>query len=64
MTMNAGWHWRASVRRAPRYVNIPYWPHRILVVGWGRLDRRGMFHDHQPCLHRMTLRHCCPGRTS
>jgi len=54
-----GLHWRASILHAPRYVNIPYWPHRIIVIGWGRLDSHGKFHDHQPCFHRMTLHHCC-----
>ncbi len=57
-----GWHWAASLCRAPLYVNIPYWPHRIIVIGWGRLGRRGTFRYHQPCCYRMTLRHCCPGR--
>lgn len=57
-----GWHWAASLRRAPLYVNVPYWPHRIVVVGWGRLSRRAVFHPHQPCCYRLTLRHCCPGR--
>jgi hypothetical protein len=58
------WHWRASIRRAPRFMNIPYAPHRIIVIGWGRLDRRGRFHYHQPCFYLMTLRHCCPGRAA
>ncbi len=56
-----GRHW--AVRLWPRpYVNVPYWPHRIVVIGWGRLDRRGKFHGHQPCCYRMILRNCCPGR--
>ena len=55
-----GWHWAASLRRDPRYVNIPYWPHRILVIGWGRLAADGAFRYHQPCCYRMRLLHCCP----
>jgi hypothetical protein len=58
-----GLHWAASIRHAPRYVNIPYWPHRIIVIGWGRLGRDGRFHGHQPCLHLMTLHHCCENAT-
>ena len=57
-----GWHWAASIRRAPRYLNIPYAPHRIVVIGWGRLSRRGVFHPCQPCLYRMRLKRCCPRR--
>jgi hypothetical protein len=57
-----GWHWAVSLRRDPRYVNIPYWPHRILVIGWGRLSRRAVFHPWQPCCYRLRLRYCCPAR--
>ena len=56
-----GWHWAVSLHD-PRYVNIPYWPHRILVIGWGRLGRDAAFRPHQPCCYRMRLEHCCPGR--
>lgn len=59
-----GWHWAASLRHAPRYVNIPYRPHRIIVIGWGRLSRRAVFHPNQPCCYRMVLRHCCPARAA
>lgn len=57
-----GWHWKASIRLEPRYVNVPYWPHRIIVIGWGRLSRRAVFHRNQPCLYRMRLEHCCAVR--
>lgn len=50
-----GLHWRASIKRAPRYLNIPYWPHRIIIIGWGRLDRHGRFHPRQPCVRLMAL---------
>lgn len=55
-----GWHWAASLRHEPLYVNIPYRPHRILVIGWGRLARDGTFRNHQPCAYRMRLLYCCP----
>lgn len=54
-----GLHWQASIRRDPRFVNIPYWPHRIIVIGWGRLGRDATFHPHQICCYRMNLQHCC-----
>ena len=54
-----GWHWAVSLHD-PRYVNIPYWPHRILVIGWGRLGRDAAFRPNQPCCYRMRLLHCCP----
>lgn len=58
--MNAmGLHWRLTFSRELKVVNIPYWPHRIIVIGWGRLSRRAVFHPHQPCFYLMTLHHCC-----
>jgi hypothetical protein len=59
-TIPPGFHWAASLRRPPLYLNVPYWPHRIWVIGWGRLDRHGTFRHHQPCAYRMHLHHCCP----
>ena len=50
---------KVHVRQDPRYANIPLAPHRILVLGWGRLDRHGSFHYHQPCCYVMRLHHCC-----
>jgi len=52
-------HWQASLRRDPRFINVPYRPHRIIVIGWGRLGKGGKFHHHQPCVYRMRLRYCC-----
>jgi hypothetical protein len=60
--LTGGWHWAASLRRAPLYVNVPYWPHRIVVIGWGRLSRRARFRANQPCCYRLRLDHCCAGR--
>lgn len=54
-----GLHWRASIRHDPRFVNIPYWPHRIIVIGWGRLGGDGKFHGYQPCFYLMRLHRCC-----
>jgi hypothetical protein len=52
-------HWQVSIAHEPRFVNIPYWPHRIIVIGWGRLSRRAVFHPNQPCIYRMYLHYCC-----
>jgi hypothetical protein len=57
-------HWRGehwALRIWPRpYANVPLrGPHRILVIGWGRCDRRGRFRQNQPCAYPMTLHHCC-----
>lgn len=59
-----GWHWQASIRTAPRYVNIPFWPHHVIVIGMGNLSRNGVFRKWLPCAYIMRLQHCCPGRVS
>ena len=59
-----GFHWRLNVKKAPRYINVPFAPHRILVIGLGRLSRRSTFHKWQPCCYPMTLHHCCPGASA
>ena len=51
---------KAQIRQSPRFVNIPFAPHRIIVIGLGRVDRRGMFHRWQLCCYAMRLHHCCP----
>jgi hypothetical protein len=60
VTWPAGWHWSAGI--GPLHVNVPYWPHRIVVIGRGRLTRRATFRRWQPCCYRMRLDHCCPAR--
>lgn len=60
VTWPAGWHWAIGI--GPLHVNIPYWPHRIAVIGRGRLTRRGTFQRWIPCCYRMHLDHCCPAR--
>ena len=45
-----------------QYVNIPVGPHRIVVIGRGRLDRRGRFHKWQPCFYYVLLYWCCEAR--
>jgi hypothetical protein len=42
-----------------RGVNIPLGGHSILVMGLGRMSRRGRFHRWQVCAYRMDLEHCC-----
>jgi hypothetical protein len=51
-----GRHWALQVW--PFYVNVPYWPHRIIVLGAGRLFR-GRYYGWLPCCFRMKLRYCC-----
>lgn len=45
-----------------QYVNIPYWPHRVLVIGRGRLGKDVRFHPWQPSIEVMQLDWCCPSR--
>jgi len=49
----SGWHWK--VHREGPVVNIPYWPHRIIVIGLGRVSRAGAWHPWQACCYRMRL---------
>ena len=54
----SGRHW--AVFWSPAMgVNIPLGGHSILVMGLGRLSRRGRFHRWQVCAYRMDLEHCC-----
>jgi hypothetical protein len=57
-----GFHWRVKLRRRPRHVNIPYWPHRIIVISWGRLGNDGKFRRYQPCIRKRKLDYCCEER--
>lgn len=48
----------------PKYptVNIPYWPHRVLVIGRGRVGKNGFFHNWQVCCYPMAMDWRCPAR--
>ncbi len=58
----SSYHWQASILHSPRWVNIPYRPHRIIIIGWGRLGKDGVFHPKQFCFRKMRLNFCCDAR--
>jgi hypothetical protein len=57
-----GFHWKVHWDLGVPVFNIPYAPHRILVVGLGHLTRRGRLYAWLPSCYRLHLDYCCPAR--
>lgn len=55
--MNTGLHFKIYWQYPT--VNIPYWAHRVLVIGRGRLRSNGTFNHWGVCCYRMHLQYCC-----
>lgn len=55
-----GYHWAIAWHNGGWRLNIPYAPHKILVIARGRLMRSAKFNHWLPCCYRMQLRFCCP----
>lgn len=55
-------HFRAWWGGGEWGVNIPYWPHRVIVIAKGRLDRNAVYHPNQVGVQPETLHYCCRNR--